>query len=105
MGLCPDDNATITVDRNELPNADAGVDGFIDCVTTAVDLGGGDEFVGVAGKEAGEGDEGDGGVVVAFDGAEDGDRLTGGDVLAFEEQAVAVTDRALQGEKVVDVGG
>ncbi len=40
LGLCPDDNATITVDRNELPNADAGVDGFIDCVTTAVDLGG-----------------------------------------------------------------
>ncbi|QLH28789.1 MAG: hypothetical protein HWD63_05025 [Candidatus Parvibacillus calidus] len=39
LGLCPDDKATITVDRNELPNADAGVDGFIDCVTTAVDLG------------------------------------------------------------------
>ena len=40
LGLCPDDKATVTVDKNVLPKADAGTDGYIDCVTTSVNLGG-----------------------------------------------------------------
>ena len=64
-----------------------------------------DEFVGVAVEQTGERDEGEGGVVVTFDGAEDGDGLLGVDILTFQEEAVAVADGALEGKKVVDVGG
>ena len=40
MKLCPDDKSTITVDKNVLPQSDAGTDGYIDCVTTTVSIGG-----------------------------------------------------------------
>jgi len=43
---CPDASATVTVIVDPNPTADAGMDGFLDCVTTVVTLGGGQTSTG-----------------------------------------------------------